>query len=256
MSTSGPTNGNLSCIVIPTHKVHPSKNEYISLVQLKKILPDFQKYLLVPKKLDVSKYLEIDDTFLTIRFNDKYFASERGYNFLCRTPLFYKPFMQYEYMLIYQLDCFVFKNELENWCKQGFDYVAPPWVEGNWIKEKARFFKMPFLANFLSRVGNGGFSLRKIYKFYKASMLTCFISTRIIFHEDVLWSNIPRLMYPAFKIADFHSALAFGFEEKPEKCLELNNNCLPFGCHAWGKHSPWFWKNIFKNYGYEISLPR
>ncbi len=38
---------------------------------------------------------------------------------------FYKQFLNYEYILIYQLDAFVFKDEL-NYCSQGIDYVGAP----------------------------------------------------------------------------------------------------------------------------------
>jgi hypothetical protein len=154
-------------------------------------------------------------------------------------------------MLIYQLDCFVFKNELLDWCGRNFDYIAPLWMEGKWMREKAQFFRIPWVVKYMSRIGNGGFSLRKIDKFYKAAHLTRFISTRIIFHEDVIWSNVVRLLYPGFKLADFDSALAFGFEELPEKCLEKNDGHLPFGCHAWEKYSPQFWKRIIRSHGYE-----
>lgn len=239
------------CIVIPTHKNIPSENEIISLLQLKKTIPDIVKYLVVPEKLDASKYVELDSSLVITRFADKYFVGERGYNVLCRRPLFYRPFFGYNYMLIYQLDCFVFRNELLDWCGNGFDYIAPAWMGGEWIKEKAARYRIPWMVKYMSRVGNGGFSLRRVDKFYKASFLTRLISTKLIFHEDIIWSNIVRLMYPGFKVADVKNAVAFGFEDQPEKCMELNKGNLPFGCHAWGKYNPDFWKEIIRSYGFE-----
>ena len=37
---------------------------------------------------------------------------------------FYRAFADYEYILIYQLDCLVFASSLEEWCGKGWDYVG------------------------------------------------------------------------------------------------------------------------------------
>ena len=31
-------------------------------------------------------------------------------------------------MLIYQLDAYVFKDELLNWANKGYDYIGAPWL--------------------------------------------------------------------------------------------------------------------------------
>jgi hypothetical protein len=62
---------------------------------------------------------------------------------------FYEVFRQYEYMLIYQLDCWVFRDELEMWCDKGYDYIGAPFFV-KWFVDRGIY------------VGNGGFSLRKI----------------------------------------------------------------------------------------------
>lgn len=36
-------------------------------------------------------------------------------------------------------------------------------------------------------------------------------------------------------------ASAFAFERSPRYLYELNNNTLPFGCHAWEKYDMDFW---------------
>jgi hypothetical protein len=61
-------------------------------------------------------------------------------------------------MLIYQLDAWVFKDDLMKWCNKGYDYIGAPWFEDFGSYEKGKK---------LWRVGNGGFSLRKIKYFCK-----------------------------------------------------------------------------------------
>ncbi len=39
---------------------------------------------------------------------------------------FYKTFTAYEYILIYQLDAFVFCDALKEWCAKGYDYIGAP----------------------------------------------------------------------------------------------------------------------------------
>lgn len=81
-----------------------------------------------------------------IFFHENYFKSIDGYNKLMLSPSFYKAFSNYEYILIYQLDAWVFKDELQHWCNQKYDYIGAPIYQNNK----------------LIGIGNGGFSLRKV----------------------------------------------------------------------------------------------
>ena len=66
---------------------------------------------------------------------------------------FYRRFSKFEYILIYQLDAFVFKDQLNYWCKKGYDYIGAPWFEG---------FHLTKTGVNIIGVGNGGFSLRRV----------------------------------------------------------------------------------------------
>jgi hypothetical protein len=47
---------------------------------------------------------------------------------------------------------------------------------------------------------------------------------------------------PLLKLPNWQQALKFGFEQHPQLCYELNNQQLPFGCHAWEKYDYEFWE--------------
>ena len=67
---------------------------------------------------------------------------------------FYNGFRKYKFMLVHQLDAYVFKDDLLYWTKQGYDYIGAPWFEG--------MDNAGTNASLLPEIGNGGFSLRKI----------------------------------------------------------------------------------------------
>jgi len=116
-------------ITIPIYKSSISKQEQIALLQCNKVLAKYPKTLLAPKNLDVTAYHELLDN-LTVKFyNPFYFSGYKGYNKLCLSPFFYKDFQQYEFMLIYQPDCFVFRDELLDWCAKDYDYIGAPWLK-------------------------------------------------------------------------------------------------------------------------------
>jgi hypothetical protein len=41
-----------------------------------------------------------------------------------KSKQFYERFVAYDYMLIYQLDAYVFKDELDDWSAKGYDLLA------------------------------------------------------------------------------------------------------------------------------------
>ena len=226
--------------------------ERISLNRCIQSFADFNKYLIVPETLDTSEYLSMDKTLNIVRFDDKYFTSEIGYNLLCKSKYFYKPFLEYDYMLLYQLDSFVFENTLFEWSNKGYDYIGAPWMNFDWFPLKKMGLPNSWIDKILFDVGNGGFSLRKIDTFYTIAKSLHFITQRVKFHEDIWWTNVVNRIFPSFKIPKQQEALQFAFETDPEECYKLNLQKLPFGCHAWEKYGIDFWRSIFKQYGYEI----
>jgi len=61
-------------------------------------------------------------------------------------------------------------------------------------------------------------------------------------NEDFYWSVIIPFFAKNFKRPTVQEALGFAFECFPKQCYEQNNRQLPFGCHAWEKYEPEFWK--------------
>jgi hypothetical protein len=97
--------------------------------------------------------------FKIVHFDSSCFSGITAYNRLLLSKHFYETFKDYEYILIYQLDCLVFSDQLKQWCDGGWDYVGAPWLENH--KEKAE------PGDQFWAVGNGGLSLRRIESFLR-----------------------------------------------------------------------------------------
>ena len=63
-------------------------------------------------------------------------------------------------------------------------------------------------------------------------------------NEDGFWAFFAPTYNPIFRIPDTETALRFSFEINPRLCFEQVGGRLPFGCHAWEKHDPEFWRRF------------
>lgn len=235
----------LVAVVIPFHKANPDANELRSLRRCCDILKSYPRILAVSNSLDTQDLQQTDNTLQIVRFPDIYFSSWKGYNLLCRSPEFYERFLNYKYVLIHQLDCYIFRDELLYWCEKDYDYVGAAWLRHEHLMESKKWYsKAPFLKIFLRQTAQGGFSLRRVMTFYNAAVCQAWLLKHIInLPEDVYWSTIGSRLYHPFKIAGINEAIKFSFDASPELAFRMNNDQLPFGCHGWyGKHTE-FWKD-------------
>lgn len=264
------TNHKKTGIVIPIYKPDLSEKGEISITRAFQVFRKYTIIFVAPRSLDIGyykKYFESrDDHFM--RFNDRYFYQGlEGYNELLLSEEFYKSFSAFRYILIYQPDAYVFRDELAQWCQEGYDYIGAPWLE-----DKNEQIK-------LNGVGNGGFSLRNIEKFLYV-LSQCKIQTvseeskiKKRFHqiqnktlalrlklfnliggrkavyyrdknlnEDGFWGEAAPKITRKFKTAPVEKAVQFSFDRYPDVLYKMNHYKLPFGCHAWEKRNPEFWK--------------
>jgi len=238
-------------IVIPIYKAILSADELASLQQCIKILKKHPIVFFGSDKLDVTVYknaLAGEIPFNIEYFDDVYFKNIDGYNKLMLSTSFYERFKKYQYMLIYQLDAWVFTDELQYWCNKGYDYIGAPWIDADWCAYCASHITLTRriagklgYTNF-NLVGNGGFSLRKISSFLFNLKLFSKKVKSFDLNEDFFYSYFINSYNVFFKVAPFNVALKFSFEVKPEMLLEQNNGKLPFGCHAWLKRID-FWQD-------------
>ena len=254
-------------VVIPVYK-NPDEWEMVSLRRCCEILGEYHTILVTPESFDVDIYTSLWNScglkLYQEKFNDTYFTSIPGYNRLLLSKEFYTRFQAYDYILIYQSDAYVFRNELKYWCEKGYDYIGAPLL-GN-FEEKEYYPGMSM------RVGNGGLSLRRVraYIDYFDCKKKVFSSKQIAqrialwkkpytrmfiwllmmlgwrntpksvaeywqYNEDDFWSGVLDNSNYALSKPSPQEALSFAFERFPSELYQMTQR-LPFGCHAWKKY--------------------
>lgn len=253
-------------IVVPIYKPSFTRYEEISFKQLFKVLGKHEIVVIKPVSLDLNELLSNFPSCRTENFDDSYFSGIAGYNRLMMSEEFYHRFCYSTYILIYQLDAYVFKDELIEWCMKDYDYIGAPWLLRpiynfpllkltSWIKRKyCEITHKPNSQITRYKVGNGGLSLRKVSSHIKAvkelkPIIEQYLSVRHhLSNEDVFFSIEVNKQGMEFKYPSWQEALKFSFDKYPSLCYDLNNNQLPFGCHSWYKRRmKKFWFPIILN---------
>jgi Protein of unknown function (DUF5672) len=230
-------------VIIPVYKAALSAAEQGAVAQGRDILAAYTRVLVCPKTMDASAYLAIDADLQIERFDDTFFASIKGYNQLMLSPSFYARFRKYQFMLIYQTDAWVFRDELLDWCQKGYDYIGAPWVTMPPLTKKPI---VNLSALLVGKVGNGGFGIRNIAKHYYSALIFRPLSFIFSKNEDFFWCYIMPKINPFYRLPKAAEALHFAFELEPSRCFEQTAQQLPFGCHAWEKYEPEFWGKFIK----------
>lgn len=225
-------------VVIPYYHTDLSETEIISLKQVQKVLKNYDICFISPLRL---RHTLRNDKYQIEYFENSFFESVSTYNQLMLTFEFYERFIKYRYMLIYQLDAFVFYDRLDYFCDLNYDYIGAPWI----YLGKG----MVGGINHKVYVGNGGLSLRKISSCIK---LLCDGKKELrdfSYNEDFFFS----IAKGDFHVAPLSTALEFSIETHVRKCFKINGRRLPFGCHAWEKYDFLFWKPYIEKQGYDLS---
>ena len=101
----------------------------MSLAQCIKVLANYPIFFIVPDNMQKKDY----PTLSGVRFQrvpKEWMTSIAAYNQMMLMQGFYELFEKYTYILIYQLDAFVFSDQLSEMCKYGYDYIGAPWLSG------------------------------------------------------------------------------------------------------------------------------
>lgn len=260
-------------ILVPIYKELSaySTNEKRLFEQIKKIFPDKPILLFGPHHLE--SIVSSDGGFKFIAFDVKFFKDKYTYSELLCSLEFYQSFANYDFIQIVQTDCWVFEDKLDYFASADFDYLGAPWMKNGFEgKPVPKLWK----------VGNGGFSLRKVSSFLsiinqikktKKGTVPVFknfdngiigtlkkrgINNNLRHYiksppgEDIFWSIYVPLVFKTeeFKVADVTSAAFYSFETLPQYLYEkVTNGILPMGCHNWERNNLDFWRQHISSQG-------
>ena len=262
-------------ILITVHQPTPTPLEQISLRQCFKLLGQHPIRLVCPEGMDTSAYKAIIPEIEVDHIAPHWQSSYANFTQLKIEPFLYERYQAYEYVLFYELDVFVFRDELEKWCAMGLDYIGAPWFEGHVTANDSS----PVIG-----VGNGGFSLRKVSSMLRGRRSPWLWLRLLASHakrqplqalhrvpgdllriargqypslvfdrgEDNFWGLVVNRHLGWFRVASFEQAREFSFEALPRRLYKLNGNRLPFGCHAWARYDLDFWRPHIEAFGHRL----
>ena len=237
-------------VVVPVYRELTSDEE-ISLRNNVRVLAAWPFVVLHPEGVTppaCCRELQLE----TRAVSDEWLGSRNGiagYNRMMLSEAFYALFSDVEYILICHTDAWIFRDELGDWCRRGYDCVAAPWLRRplyelplvkqymQWrehMKHRRREFSRHVL---YGRIGNGGLSLRRVEAFrqactvYRAEVETFLANRHHLYNEDVFWAVVPR----EFHYPTPDEALRFSIDTHPAYALRRLGGKLPFGCHSWTK---------------------
>lgn len=270
-------NNNKAVVLIFHHSSQLKWYEEISLRQCFRVLHKYPIRLVCPEGMDLTEIQKIVPQIVVEPVPKRWMSSLKQYNRMKMLPQLYRKYENFEFMLTYELDAFVFRDDLDIWCTTGYDYIGAPWIETNSDPE------IPIRSK---GVGNSGFSLRNIHSALRAlnsfgllmspsmmakqtlsrgNLLTgitkflfrsaCYNThwtlNRFPYNEDRFWSYVGNRR-AWFKMSPFEEAASFSFERGPEQLFYCCKQQLPFGCHAWAKYELDFWRPHIEAQGFKI----
>ena len=222
-------------IVIPIYKPVMDMCEKISFNQVRRMFSGYDIYFLMPESLRIAfEHNGISE----IRMYDEYFESVSTYNRLMLAKETYENFTDYKYILIYQLDGFVFNNRLQYFCGLDYDYIGAPWLYG--------VFEYVSSSKNIWYVGNGGVSLRNVNATIRLLQEK---KCKYKGNEDVFFATSNS---ENFRVAPMDVALEFSFDEEVEKAFEINHYKMPMCAHAWYKYNIDFYRSYIESEGYSL----
>ena len=133
-------------VVVPVYRPELTVWERASLRQTVRVLQEnYPVELLVPCGMDCSA-IRREVSGLPVReVSDEWLGRRNGiagYNRMMLSAGFYELFRDYEYLLICHTDAWIFRDELADWCRRGYDCVAAPWV-------RRKVYDLPILKQYL-----------------------------------------------------------------------------------------------------------
>ena len=234
-------------ICIPIYKPELSIFEQAALRQLNKVLANYQRVFFAPESLAFD-FGELGEGIKIERFPDCFFRGMINYSALLLNVDFYRRFQQYEYMLIYQTDAFVFSDRLADFCAMGYDYIGAP------------VSRINPLWNFITaRVGNGGLSLRKVSSAIRMlekckEELDGPLAGMFWQWEDIFWGYCGRHKHLNFKVPSVRLATEFALQDDVAHGFKrMQKGWRPFGCHGWWQMDYYLWRPIIEACGYNFS---
>ena len=240
-------------LVTPVYRSSLTSQEFARLTRTLTTNRDYPHAFICPDSLDISTIASTFPKSGIYKFHDYFFKSTDTYNQLMLSLDFYRRFIDFDIMLITQLDSIVLAK-IPNSVLDNYDYVGAPW--GNPFKifsiKRRLFLTRRMIFRPFSQeiwIGNGGLSLRNINAVI--SVLESFYAARKFFkvfelneglNEDVVLSFLMKKYQK--RIPTLSESLDLFVESHASNLSEVG---AVLGFHALEKFNPGLEKEILES---------
>jgi hypothetical protein len=208
---------NRCCIVIPSYKEKLDGDDKTSFERCVTVFSKNRPIkVIVPDNISTEFYDEYGSSITIVKVKPENMESINAYSKMLCSKFFWELFTDYEYVLIYQTDCWVFEDRLDEFMDLGYDYYGAAW---------------PHLSD---RIGNGGFSLRKVDKMLE---LTTKYEFEKPLNEDLWFCDVHK---KEINICGLETACNFSIEVPTARYLKMIKT-VPVGLH--GKLMKKYWNH-------------
>jgi len=265
------------CVVVPIYSTQLKPTESVSLDRCMSMLGAHPITFVRPHHLNIDQLTNKYPQTTSESFRSEFFDGVQGYNNMMLSDEFYARFSNYEFVLIHQLDAFIFSDQLLQWCARDYDYIGAPWLpKGNAptlvhrmaLSVRRKWYRLFDVHNRHSgythdvqlrySVGNGGLSLRRVAKMREVLAALDVraqpyrLGLRSSWGEDLFFSIEANRYRPNVRLPPVTEAARFAWETNPKAAAQLTGGQLPFGCHAWNKRHSDEWRPLFAKFGYSL----
>lgn len=118
-------------IVIPLYRLPLSQAEETAIKHTARILQSYPICFIIPEGLPKAPLERLIPQAGIMSVSNHWLGRENGisgYNDMMMSKDFYSLFADTEYILICQPDAWIFRDELEKWCRKSYDYIGAPWI--------------------------------------------------------------------------------------------------------------------------------
>ncbi len=264
---------NSVCVIVPVYRNHMPELEEVSFKRLLEVFHSRQIILISPPTVEAyAKELALPHDNVSVEILPQSdFGSAVRYTRLLMSPGFYNRFARYDYLLMCQLDVYVFKDDLDYWMGRGEDYFGAPVFEG--------YTKPTF--ELKKRGSNGGVSLRKTQSCLRALSEINFRYSKLVslwrlerewswklfrlirdglvfnynfgrlkpvINEDMFWSAIVPQQFDWFSACEPEVAMYFAYDTNPKFLFEKCGSIYPMAIHAWWTYDRDFVESMIERF--------
>jgi hypothetical protein len=117
-------------VVVIVHRPDPSPGEQASLLQLMAVLGHRPILLLHPRGLDLRAYRRLAPALRCRAVAPRHLASYQAFARFKHSLGLYWSLRRYRFILFYELDAWIFRDDLDTWMASGYDNIGAPWFAG------------------------------------------------------------------------------------------------------------------------------